>query len=80
MYLRFLLIHTGFDVRAINWIMGCIKTVSFVVLNNIAASKFFKLDQGLHQGCPLFLYLFLLVVEVLSRALIAAQRNGVIKV
>lgn len=30
LYLQFLLIHIGFDVWAINWIMGCINIIGVV--------------------------------------------------
>ena len=41
-YLRMLLTHLVFQVGFINWIMGCITNVNFVVLINGAASQFFK--------------------------------------
>lgn len=47
LYLRLLLIHIGFDVQVVNWIMSCVMSVSFAVLINGAASPFFKSGHGL---------------------------------
>eukprot|EP00253_Pinus_taeda_P015506 PITA_15506 len=78
-YLRMLLTHLGFKLEFINWIMGCVTSVRFVVLINGAASSFFKGQRGLRQGCPLSPLLFLLVAEGLSRLIMEAKRTGLIK-
>eukprot|EP00253_Pinus_taeda_P002842 PITA_02842 len=74
-----LLTHLGFKIDFINWVMGCISSVSFAVLINGAASPFFKGKRGLRQGCPLSPLLFLLVAEGLSQLLLKAKREGSIK-
>jgi hypothetical protein len=56
----------------VKWVMACVTTMSFVVLVNGANSPFFNLERGLHQGCPLSPYLFLLVMDGLSKAIIDA--------
>ena len=71
-----LLIHLGFDIGFIRWIMGCVSTASFVVLINGAASSFFKVERGIRQGCPLSPLIFLLVAEGLSCFLKEAVRRG----
>jgi hypothetical protein len=76
LYIRLILTHLGFDVPFINWIMGCISSVSFAVLINGVASPFFQSERGLHQGCPLSPLLFLLVAEGLNRALAHAKSQG----
>lgn len=74
-----LLTHLGFKIYFINWVVGCITSVSFVVLINGAASPFFKGKRGLRQGCLLSPLLFLLVAEGLSQLLLKAKREGSIK-
>jgi hypothetical protein len=61
-----LLLHIGFDIPLIKWIMSCVSFVSFVVLISGVGSSFFKSSQGLCKGCPLSPYLFLLMVDGLS--------------
>eukprot|EP00253_Pinus_taeda_P019083 PITA_19083 len=78
-YLRMLLTHLGFKLEFINWIMGCVTSVSFAVLINGATSSFFKGQRGLRQGCPLSPLLFLLVAEGLSRLILEAKRTGLLK-
>ena len=76
LYVRMLMIHLGFDVSFMRWVMGCISSASFVVLINGAASPFFKAERGLRQGSPLSPLIFLLVAEGLSRFFIDAARRG----
>ena len=71
-----LLIHLGFDIGFIRWIMGCVSSTNFVVLINGATSPFFKAERGLRQGCPLSPLLFLLVAEGLSRFLKEVVKRG----
>lgn len=78
-YIRMLLTYLGFIVDFINWIMGCITSVSFAVLTNGAASSSFKGQRGLRQGCPLSSLLFLLVAEGLSPLVQKAKRDGAIR-
>ena len=44
LYIRMLLIHLGFGISFIRWIMSYITTVSFLVLINCAASPFFHVE------------------------------------
>eukprot|EP00253_Pinus_taeda_P033507 PITA_33507 len=71
-----LLIHLGFPLPLINWIMACIMTPTFSVLINGPASHFFHSERGLRQGFPLSPLLFLLIMEGLSRLIISAKREG----
>ena len=67
----------GFSVPFITSIMSIMSSVSFALLINGVASTFFKSGRGLRQGCPLVPLLFLIVVEGLGRALLAAKEIGV---
>eukprot|EP00253_Pinus_taeda_P004952 PITA_04952 len=79
LYIKMMLIHLGFPIPFINWIMACISSPSFSILINGSASHFFHSERGLRQGCPLSPLLFLLVMEGLSRLIISATRNGTIR-
>ena len=76
LFLRLLLLQLGKNLQTVNWTLGCVSLVSFVVLINGVASSFFKSGRGLRQGCPLALLLFLIVVEGLGRDLLAAKASG----
>ena len=57
----------GFNEKWINLIMNCINTVSYSVLINGVVHGYITLTRGLHQGDPVSLYLFLLVLKGLTR-------------
>jgi len=56
-----------------NWIMGCVVSTTYSILVNGKASKFFKSERGIRQGCPLSPLLFILVMEALSLLLKDSQ-------
>ena len=78
-YIRILLTHLGFEIDFISWVMSCTSMASFAVLLNGEASSFFHVERGLRQGCPLSPFVFLLVVEGISRFLENAKREGDLK-
>jgi hypothetical protein len=78
-FLRLALIQMGMNLEMVNWIMGCIESASFIVLINGSPSQSFCSLRGLRQGCPLSLFLFLIVVEGLSKLIQNAKRSGILK-
>jgi hypothetical protein len=61
-YLWLLLLQMGMNIQIVNWIMGCLHSISFVVLIYGTPYGFFRASRGLRQGCSLSPFLFLLVV------------------
>jgi hypothetical protein len=59
--------------------MSFISSSSFVVLINGSPSKFFHSSRGLHQGCPLSPFLFLIVAKGLSKLIQNAKISGMLK-
>jgi hypothetical protein len=56
-----------------NWITFCISTVRYSVLINGEPSDFFSSSQGIRQGDPLSPFLFVVVMEMLSRMMEATE-------
>ena len=63
LYLRVILIHMGFYVQMVNWMMGCSSYVSFAMLINGLASRFLRPSRGLSQICLLAPLVLLCIVE-----------------
>ena len=66
----------GFGVQLTNWIMCCVTMTNFVVLINGEVKEYFKSGRGLRQGCPLSLYLFILIMEGLNLMLKRSISEG----
>ena len=69
----------GFGKKWRAWILGCVSTVSILVLVNGAPTLQFRISKGLRQGCPLSPFLFNLVVEALSFFLCLAVSQNLFK-
>lgn len=59
--------------------MQCITTVSYSILVNNEPSEPFKPKCGLRQGDPVSPYIFILVMEVLSKMMLKLERDGQVK-
>jgi hypothetical protein len=57
----------------INWVKILYKNTESQVINNGKLTNPFKLERGVHQGCPLSALLFIILVQVLEHMLIKRQ-------
>ena len=75
-FLMFLLQRCGFSEKWRRWIRCCISIVKFSILIDGSLSDFFGSFRGLRQGDPLSPFLFDIVMEALSRMLVATTAAG----
>lgn len=68
----------GFGEKWCKWMKHSITTIRFSVLVNGTLVVFFKSSQGLKQGNSLSTFLFVLVMDALSRLLKVAMERGFI--
>jgi hypothetical protein len=66
-YLESVLMRLGFHRHWVQWIMACVATVLYSVHFNNVPLEPFTPSRGLRQGDSLSPYLFLLVVDGLSK-------------
>ena len=59
----------NFDVDFIKWVKVLYKNTNSCAMNNGHKTAPFKLERGVHQGCPLSALLFIILVQVLQRML-----------
>ncbi|XP_031737043.1 uncharacterized protein LOC116402131 [Cucumis sativus] len=70
-----LLIAIGMAIRFVSWVRACGTSLMFSILINGSLEGFFHGRKGLRQGDPLSLFLFVMVMEVLSRMLNHPPQN-----
>ena len=69
----------GFSPRFTGWIKACVISRWITLLVNDRPTKFFQVTRGFRQGCSLSPYLYLMVVDSLSRKLQQQQELGELK-
>ena len=68
----------GFSSAFLNLIKACILNPWIAPLVNGRPTNFFQASKGLQQGCPLSPFLYILMVDSLSRKLSAGKVDGII--
>ena len=58
--------YFNFGTKCISYIQTMYKNIESTVINNGTTDKFFKLNRGVRQGCPLSAYLFIITIEILA--------------
>jgi len=69
----------GFVKQWIIWILALIKSTRFSILVNGAPTAQFTPSQGLRQGDPMSPFLFVILMEGLSRLIRRAKSDGIIQ-
>jgi len=71
--------YFGFDQHWIKWISNLVSTTSFSLLVNGTPTKPFYPTRGIRQGDPLSPFLFILMMEGISRSIKTTTTEGEIK-
>jgi len=77
-FLEAVMERLGFEVKWVNLVMKCIRTVTYAILVNGSPVGNIRPSRGIRQGDPISPYLFLLCAEALSALLSKAERTGAI--
>lgn len=75
-YLEATLNAFGFDIQWTGWILALIKYTSFSILVNGSPATPFSPSRGIRQGDPLSPFLFVILMEGLSRIIQKAKAEG----
>jgi hypothetical protein len=68
----------GFREKWCSWIAHCISSIHFSVLVNGSPAGFFSSSRGLRQGDSLSHFLFVIVMEALSKMITATVDRGLL--
>nr|GFC34049.1 RNA-directed DNA polymerase, eukaryota, reverse transcriptase zinc-binding domain protein [Tanacetum cinerariifolium] len=78
-YLDYVLIQFGSGEKWRNWIQACLQSARTSILINRSPTSEFLIKRGLHQGDPLLLLLFILIMEGLHIAIKDVNHPNLIK-
>lgn len=78
-YIQGLLPMYGIPDQMVTWMMACITSATFTVILNGAGDGFFAPECGLRQGCSLSPYIFIMGMDLLSRALQHKSDTGALR-
>ncbi|KAA3453909.1 reverse transcriptase [Gossypium australe] len=78
-FIETIMIKIGFNVKWIEKIINCVRSVKYMVKCNNILSDVIISERGLCQGYPLSPYLFFFCMEAFSRMLIKAQDNNFLR-
>ena len=78
-YLEAILNAFGFNEQWTKWVLALIKSSKFSILVNGSPSDPFSPSRGIRQGDPLSPFLFVILMEGLSRLIKKAKNEGKIK-
>lgn len=78
-FLFTVLIQFRFHPRFISWIRAYIQNFNLALLINGTPSQWIQASRGLHHGCPLSPYLFILCSEVLFKILQYVVKHRLLK-
>lgn len=78
-FLAQVLLRLGFRELWVGRVMQCIDSMNFSLLLSIKKVAGFKPLRGLRQGDPLSPFLFIIVPDILSRMLISASNDGLLR-
>ncbi|XP_061999476.1 uncharacterized protein LOC133716838 [Rosa rugosa] len=74
-FLQSVLLQLGFSVVWVNWVMRCVRTVSYsFVINGVPRGRVIP-ERGLRQGDSISPYLFLVCAEALSKMILRAEED-----
>ncbi|XP_018488079.1 uncharacterized protein LOC108858692 [Raphanus sativus] len=77
-FLETLFLKTGFDRKWIDWVMNCIRSVTYTVLMNGESFGHITPERGIRQGDPLSPFLFILCAEALVHVMNRAEQNDLL--
>lgn len=66
----------GFPEQFIQWVKVCISSPKYSFMINGCCYGYIKGQRGIRQGCPMSLYLFVLVMEVFNVLLVTEAAKG----